>query len=110
MCKEFFIPSINWTKEELLTNWFEGDVRVPVPSVPNISRGFVELLLWGKAGIDITSPGVCVEGVEGAELGDGPAVFAVPELLAGPEEDTGCFLFLPVWFLETLKFVQYKPC
>ena len=57
-------------------------------------------------GIDITSPGVCVEGVEGAELGEGPAVFAVPELFAGPEDDTGCFLFLPVWFLETLKCIQ----
>jgi hypothetical protein len=46
---------------------------------------------------------VWVEGVEGAELGEGPAVFAVPELLAGPEEDTGCFLFLPVGFFETLR-------
>jgi hypothetical protein len=34
-----------------------------------------------------------VEGVEGAELGDGPAVFAVPELLALPEDETGFFLF-----------------
>lgn len=57
-------------------------------------------------GIDITSPGVCVEGVDGAELGEGPAVFAVPELLAGPEDDTGCFLFLP-WFLEALNCVIY---
>lgn len=61
--------------------------------------------LCGKAGIDITSPGVCVEGVDGAELGDGPAVFAVPELLAGPE-DAGCFLFLPGWFFEALKCVK----
>ena len=41
--------------------------------------------------------------MEGAELGEGPAVFAVPELLAGPEDDTGCFRFLPVWFFEPLK-------
>lgn len=53
----------------------------------------------------MTSPGVWVEGVEGAELGEGPAVFAVPELLAGPEDDTGCFLFLPVWFFEPLKYI-----
>lgn len=52
----------------------------------------------------MTSPGVWVEGVEGAELGEGPAVFAVPELLAGPEDDTGCFLFLPVWFFEPLNW------
>ena len=51
--------------------------------------------MWGKVGIDITSPGVWVEGVEG-ELGDGPVVFTVPELLTGPEDDTGCFLFRPI--------------
>lgn len=47
-----------------------------------------------------------MDGVDGAELGEGPAVFAVPELLAGPEDDTGCFLFLPVGFLETLKWIK----
>ena len=72
----------------------------------NIIRGFEELLVWGKAGIETASPGVWVEGVEGAELGDGPAVFAVPELFAGPEEDTGCFLFLPIWFFETFKYIK----
>ena len=77
-----------------------------MPSVLNIIKGFEELPLWGKAGIDITSPGVWVEGVEGAELGDGPVVFAVPELLAGPDEEPGCFLFLPIWFFETLKCIQ----
>lgn len=75
-------------------------------SDPNIIRGFEELPVCGKLGIDITSPGVWVEGVDGAELGEGPAVFAVPELLAGPEDVTGCFLFLPVWFLEALKCVK----
>ena len=79
---------------------------MPAPSAPNIIRGLEELQLWGRTGIDITSPGVCVDGVEGAELGEGPAVFAVPELLAGPEEDTGCFLFLPFWFFETLKWIK----
>lgn len=89
-----------------LTNWFDGDVRVPVPSVPNIIKGLEEPPLCGNAGIEITSPGVWVDGVEGAELGEGPAVLAVPELLAGPEDDTGCFLFLPVWFFETLKCIK----
>jgi hypothetical protein len=37
-----------------------------------------------------------VEGVEGAELGEGPAVFAVPELLALPEDEPGFFLFFAV--------------
>lgn len=84
----------------LLTSWFDGDVRVPVASALNM--GFEVPPPWGKDGIDITSPAVWVEGVEGAELGEGPAVFAVPELLAGPEDDMGCFLFLPVWFFEAL--------
>lgn len=75
---------------------------MPVPSLPNIINGFEEVPLCAKAGIEITSPGVWVDGVEGAELGEGPAVFAVPELLAGPEDDTGCFLFLLVWFFEAL--------
>lgn len=48
-----------------------------------------------------------VEGVEG-ELGDGPVVFAVPELLAGPEDDTGCFLFRPIWPFEALT-KRIKP-
>lgn len=41
----------------------------------------------------MVSPGVCVEGVEGAELGEGPAVFPVPELLAGPDDEIGCLRF-----------------
>lgn len=73
-----------------------------MPSEPNIINGLDELPLCGNGGIDITSPGVGVDGVEAAELGEGPAVFAVPELLAGPEDDTGCFRFLPDWFFETL--------
>lgn len=36
------------------------------------------------------STGVCVDGVDGCEL-DGPTVFPVPVLLAGPEEE-GPFL------------------
>lgn len=62
----------------------------------NTIKGLDEPPLCGNCGMDITSPGVCVDGVEGAELGDGPAVFAVPELLAGPEDETGCFLLRPV--------------
>lgn len=76
---------------------------MPELSAPNIIKDLELLLLCGIAGIEITSPGVWVDGVEGAELGEGPAVFAVPELLAGPEDETGCFLFLPVWFFEALK-------
>lgn len=68
---------------------------MPTLSVPNTREGFEEPPLCGKFGMDITSPGVCVDGVEGAELGEGPAVFAVPELFAGPEEFGCCFLFLP---------------
>lgn len=41
----------------------------------------------------IPSPGVCVDG---GELAEGPTVFAVPVLLAGPEEEC-CFLFLLFW-------------
>lgn len=78
---------------------------MPELSVPNIIKDFELLLLCGIVGI--TSPGVCVDGVEGAELGEGPAVLAVPELLAGPEDDTGCFLFLPVWFFEALKCMKH---
>lgn len=77
---------------------------MPLLSVPNITNGFEEFPLCCKAGIDITSPGVWVDGVEGAELGEGPAVFAVPELLAGPEDDTGCFRFLPFWLFGPLKY------
>ena len=80
----------------ILTNWFDGDVKAPVLSEPNIIKGLDELALCCNVGIEITSPGVCVDGVEGAELGEGPAVFAVPELFAGPEEDTGCFRLRPV--------------
>lgn len=87
----------------MLTSWLDGDARVPVPSAPNIIKGFVELALCCKEGIDMTSPGVWVEGVEGAELGLGPAVFAVPELFAGPDDDTGCFLFRPPWFFDAFK-------
>ena len=50
---------------------------------------------------------VWVDGVEGAELGEGPVVFAVPELLAGPDDDPGCFRFLPFWPLE-LAFYNHK--
>jgi hypothetical protein len=39
------------------------------------------------------SPGECAEGVEGDELGEGPAVFAVPELSAGTEGVIGRLRF-----------------
>lgn len=45
----------------------------------------------------IPSPsGVCVDGVDGGELAEGPTVFPVPVLFAGPE-DVACFLFLLFW-------------
>lgn len=86
----------------MLTNWFGADVSDPIPSEPNISRDLEEAPLCCKVGLEITSPGVWVEGDEG-ELGVGPGVFAVPELLAGPEDDTACFLFRPIWFFDALK-------
>jgi hypothetical protein len=49
-----------------------------------------------------------VEGVEGAELGDGPAVFAVPELLALPEDETGFFLFFDAWTIVIVKVINLK--
>lgn len=39
------------------------------------------------------SPGLCDEGVEGSE--EGTAVFPVPELLAGPDDEIGCLRFRP---------------
>lgn len=71
---------------------------MPVPSALNIIKGLDELPLCCNDVIDMTSPGVCVEGVDGAELGEGPVVFAVPELFAGPEDDTICFLLRPDGF------------
>jgi hypothetical protein len=56
--------------------------------------------------MDITSPGVCVDGVEGAEFGEGPAVLAVPVLFAGPEDDAGCFLFLALGATFAAAFSQ----
>nr|GMC58738.1 hypothetical protein Iba_chr02aCG18150 [Ipomoea batatas] len=50
-------------------------------------------------GTEITSSIVCADGEEGAELWDGPVVFAVPELLVG-FEDIGRFLFLRAWFFK----------
>ena len=43
----------------------------------------------------MVSPGVSAEGVEGDELGQGPVVFMVPELLAGPDDEAGCLRFRP---------------
>lgn len=71
-----------------------------MPSGPKTIKGFVELELCCRDGIDITSPGVCVDGVEGAELGEGPAVFAVPELFAGPDDETGCLRLRPLGFFD----------
>lgn len=56
--------------------------------------------------MDMTSPGVCVDGVEGAEFGDGPAVLAVPVLFAGPDDDAGCFLFLALGATFAAAFSQ----
>jgi hypothetical protein len=43
----------------------------------------------------MVSPGECAEGVDGVELGEAPAVFVVPELLAGPDDDMGYLRFRP---------------
>jgi len=57
--------------------------------------------LWGTCGIDMVSPGEYAEGVDGVELGEAPAVFVVPELLAGVDDEKGCLRFRPILFLET---------
>ncbi len=63
-----------------------------------MSKGFEMLLLcWRAPAMDMTSAGVWVDGVDGAEFGEGPAVLAVPELFAGPEEFAVCFLFRALW-------------
>lgn len=72
-----------------------------------MSRDLEEPLLCGKVGTEMASPGVWVEGVEG-ELGIGPVVLAVPELLAGPEDDPGCFLFRPSWPFEALNKQEFQ--
>lgn len=64
------------------TSIFE-EARPPVPSEPYINK------LFGTV-VFIPSPGVCVDG---GELGEGPTVFPVPVLLAGPEDEC-CILFL----------------
>lgn len=51
--------------------------------------------MWGSSGVDMVSPGEYAEGVEGVELGEAPAVFVVPELLAGPQNEIGCLRFRP---------------
>jgi len=49
----------------------------------------------------MVSPGEYAEGVDGVELGEAPAVFVVPELLAGVDDEKGCLRFRPILFLET---------
>ena len=80
-----------WVKA--LTIWFEEDAS-PVPSAPYIIKffGTWRILL----AIPSPSPGVCVDGVDGGELVEGPTVFPVPVLFAGPD-DVGCFRFLLFW-------------
>lgn len=71
-----------------------------------MSIDFEEPPLCGKVGTEISSPGVWIEGVEG-ELRDGPVVLVVPELLAAPEDDPGCFLFLTIWPFEVLNRQEF---
>lgn len=74
-----------------LTSKFEDDPSPPVASVPYIIMLFCTLLTCCMLlAVFNASPGVCVDD---GELGEGPAVFPVPVLLAGPEEEA-CFLFL----------------
>ena len=90
------------------TNEFAGEVKLPVPSEPNITMGLAEPPLCCSCCTDIASPGVWVEGVEGAELGEGPAVFAVPELLALPEDEPGFFLFFAVWTTNSTSSLYHS--
>ena len=73
------------------TSWFADDARPPIPSEPYIIGPFGMLFICCMLPV-IPDPsiGVCVDGVDGCEL-DGPTVFPVPVLLAGPEEE-GPFL------------------
>lgn len=80
--------------KESLTNWFCDDVSEPKPSVPNTNADLEEGAFCCRVDTVIISPGVCVDGVEGelsgelaGELAGGPVVFAVPELMPGPEDD-----------------------
>lgn len=73
------------------------DARVPVPSAPYIKLFDMLLTCCKLPAVAIPSPGVWVDGVDGWELGDGPTVFPVPVLLAGPE-DEGPFLFRLLYY------------
>ena len=100
-------------KKEFLTNWFAADTIAATLPLPTKHEALEEASFWGNVGKDITSPVVCVEGVEGAELRDGPVVFALTELVAWPEYDIGCFLFCPLWLFgalnEQMQLDQFLP-
>lgn len=82
-----------------LTSKFEDDARPPVASVPYIIMLFCTLLTCCMLlAVFNPSQGVCVDD---GELGEGPAVFPVPVLLAAPEEE-GCFLFLLFWWQKQI--------
>jgi len=73
------------------TSGFVDDARAPVVSPPYIKPFDMLLTCCKLPAVAIPSPGVWVDGVDGWEL-EGPTVFPVPVLLAGPE-DEGPFLF-----------------
>lgn len=74
------------------TSWFVEDARQPTPSVPYMIKPLdIPATFCKLPAIATPSPGVWVDGVDGWEL-EGPSVFPVPVLLAGPE-DVGPFLF-----------------
>ena len=50
----------------------------------------------------MVSPGECAEGVEGVELGEAPAVFVVPELLAWARGGDRIFALSPILILRNL--------
>ena len=73
------------------TSWFADDARPLIPSEPySIGPFGILFTCCMLPAIATPSTGVCLDGVDGCEL-DGPTVFPVPVLLAGPEEE-GPFL------------------
>lgn len=80
--------------KECLTNRFSLDVGEPKPAGLNIKNDVEKGKFSCRVGSVITSPGVCIDGIEG-EMAYGPAVVVDPEPLAESGDDAG-FCFRPI--------------